>query len=119
MDRILWGLQMLLGLLFLGSCVAKSIMSKERLLSTGQTGAAAMPLGFVRFIAVCEILGAVGLVAPRTLGIHPELTPLAAMGFAIIMTGAAIVQYRIHEIKPIVVNAVLFCLCVFVAYGSW
>jgi hypothetical protein len=110
-------MQARLALLFLGSGIAKSFMSKERMLAIGQTGAAAMPLGFVRFIAVCEILGAVGLVAPRAFGIYLELTPLAAIGFAIVMVGAAVVHYRIHEFAPIVVNTVLFCLCVVVAYG--
>lgn len=117
MNGLLWAAQALLALLFLGSGIAKSLMSRERMKATGQTGAAAMPLGFVRFIAVCEILGAIGLVAPRALGIHPELTPLAAIGFAVLMAGAAVVHYRIHELKPIVVNAILFCLCIFVACG--
>jgi hypothetical protein len=117
MNQILWSLQVILALLFLGSGLAKSIMSKERMLESGQTGAAAMPLGFVRFIAICEILGAVGLIVPRAVGIHPELTAFAAIGFAIIMAGAAVVHYRIHEFKPIAVNAVLFCLCILVAYG--
>lgn len=117
MNGLLWTVQALLALLFLGSGIAKSLMSRERMKATGQTGAAAMPLGFVRFIAVCEILGAIGLVAPRALGIHPELTPLAAIGFAVLMAGAAVVHYRIHELKPIVVNAILFCLCIFVACG--
>ena len=117
MNGILWTVQSLLALLFLGSGIAKSVMSKKRLLATGQTGAAAMPLGFVRFIAICELLGAVGLVAPRTSGIYPELTPLAAGGLALIMLGAALVHYQIHEFKPIVFNGILFLLCIFVAYG--
>lgn len=117
MNGILWVLQVLLALLFLGSGVAKSLMSKERMLATGQTGAAAMPLGFVRFIAICEILGAVGLVAPRSFGIYPELTSLVAVGLAVIMAGAAVVHYRIHELRPILINVVLFSLCIVVAYG--
>jgi len=117
MNGILWSLQALLAVLFLGSGIAKSLMSRERMLATGQTGAAAMPLGFVRFIAICEIFGAVGLVAPRAVGMYPALTPLAAIGLAIIMAGAAVVHYRIHEVKPIVINAALFCLCILIAYG--
>lgn len=117
MNGLLWIVQVLLAVLFLGSGIAKSLMSKERLQATGQTGAAAMPLGFVRFIAICEILGAIGLIFPWALGKYPELTPLAAIGFAIIMAGAAVVHYRIRELKPIFVNAVLFCLSIAVAYG--
>jgi hypothetical protein len=117
MSEILWILQTLLALLFLSSGIAKSFMSKQRMLATEQTGAAAMPLIFVRFIAVCEILGAVGLIVPRASAIYPELTPLAAVGLGLIMAGAAVVHYSIHEFKPIVVNAILFCLCIFIAWG--
>jgi hypothetical protein len=117
MNEILWILQALLALLLLSSGIAKSFMSKERLLATGQTGAAAMPPQFVRFIAVCEMAGAVGLIAPRASGIYPELAPLAAVGLGVIMAGAAVVHYSIHEFKPIVVNAILFCVCIFVAWG--
>jgi len=31
------------------------------------------------------------------------------------MAGAAVVHYSIYEFKPIVVNAIPFCLCIFVA----
>lgn len=117
MNGTLWVLQGVLAFIFLGSGIAKTIMSKERLLATGQTGAAAMPRGFVRFIAICEITGAIGLVAPQALGIHPGLTALAALGFAIIMAGAAVVHYRLGEFRPIVVNALLLGLCLVVAYG--
>jgi hypothetical protein len=69
MNEILWILQTLLASLFLSSGIAKSFMSKKRMLDTGQTGAAAMPLIFVPFIAACKIVGAVGLIAPRASGI--------------------------------------------------
>ncbi|MGA9668898.1 MAG: DoxX family protein [Terracidiphilus sp.] len=115
MEVYLWAAQAVLALIFAGSGFAKSIMSRERMAATGQTGAAALPLGFVRFIAVCEILGAAGLILPVALSIDRFLTPLAAIGLAIIMVGAAVTHYRINERKAIVINAILFALCVFVA----
>ena len=117
MNRLLWGLQAILAVLFLGSGIAKSIMSKDRMLASGQTGAAAMPLGLVRFVAISEIFGAIGLIAPQACGIHRELTALAAIGLAIIMGGAAVVHFLIRELKPIAVNVVLFLLCLVVAWG--
>src|SRR5215204_4255606 len=39
-------------------------------------------------IGVLEVLGAIGLVLPRLLGIAPVLTPLAALGFVGLMIGA-------------------------------
>src|SRR5215208_1952259 len=48
------------------------------------------PGEFIRFIGVCEVLGAFGLILPWALGIRRELTPLAAAGLAIIMVGATV-----------------------------
>ena len=48
-----------------------------------------LPAAFIRFIGVCEVLGALGLVLPLALKIRPELTSLAAAGLTIIMVGAA------------------------------
>ena len=47
-----------------------------------------LPGLFLRFIAVCEVLGAIGLILPWLLGSRPGLTPLAAAGLVIIMIGA-------------------------------
>jgi DoxX-like family len=47
-----------------------------------------LPGIFIRFIGVCEILGALGLILPGITGIRPELTSLAARGLALIMVGA-------------------------------
>ena len=51
----------------------------------------AMPGGFLRFIGVVEVLGAIGLILPWLLRIRPNLTPLAAAGLVIIMIGATVV----------------------------
>jgi hypothetical protein len=79
MNTLLWTFQIVLALVFAGSGTAKSTMSKPRLLETGQTGVRDYPLPFIRFIAVCELLGAVGLVVPWALHLVPRLTPIAAI----------------------------------------
>lgn len=119
MNTSLWIAQAVLALIFLGSAIAKSTMSRQRMAATGQTGAASQPLGLVRFIAVCELLGAVGLILPVALNIKPFLTSLAAVGLAIIMIGAARIHIRLRETRPVMVNIVLFAMCVFVAWGRW
>lgn len=50
-----------------------------------------LPLGFIYFIGICELLGALGLLLPGLLRIHTSLTPLAAAGLTIIMVGATTV----------------------------
>jgi hypothetical protein len=119
MNTYLWFAQAILAFVFLGSGVAKSAMSREKLAATGQTGAASQPEGLIRFVACCEILGAAGLILPYVLGIGRFLTPLAALGLAIIMIGAARIHTKQKESRAVAVNAAMLALCVFVAFGRW
>ncbi|WP_086853050.1 DoxX family protein [Amycolatopsis kentuckyensis] len=124
MNIALWTGQILLAVVFAVSGAFKSAMSQQRMLETGQTGAAAYPLPVVRFAAVCEILAAVGLILPLLLGIAPVLTGWAAVGLAVVMVGAmamhsrlAIVQRKPAEWRNVGVNVALLAVCVFVAAG--
>ncbi|MEU4524024.1 DoxX family protein [Amycolatopsis sp. NPDC024027] len=124
MNIALWTGQILLAAIFAVSGALKSTMSRQRMLETGQTGAAAYPLPVVRFAAICEILAAVGLILPLLLGIGPVLTGWAAAGLAVVMVGAmamhgrlAIVQHKPAEWRNVGVNVALLAVCVFVAAG--
>jgi uncharacterized membrane protein YphA (DoxX/SURF4 family) len=119
MEIYLWIAQSVLAIIFLGSGLAKTTMSNEKMAATGQTGVANLPLGFVRFVACCEILGALGMILPVALGICRFLTPLAAIGLAVIMCGAACIHLRLREPRAISVNILILILCGFVAYGRW
>lgn len=70
---------------------------------------------FTRTIGVLEILGAVGLILPRLLGILPVLAGMAAVGLVIVQVGAIVVHVRRGETKQLPVNAVLLLLAAFVA----
>jgi uncharacterized membrane protein YphA (DoxX/SURF4 family) len=109
----LWIVQTLLALLFMFAGVSKLIMSVEEMTKDIQ-----MPGAFLRFIAVVEILGALGLVLPSLLRIFPWLTPLAAAGLVVIMIGATVVSLQLGvavALMPLVVGL----LAAFVAYGRW
>lgn len=79
----LWTIQGALAAIFLFAGVSKLVMPTETL--TQGTG---LPALFLRFIGVCETLGAAGLVLPGVLRMHRELTPIAAAGLVAIMAGA-------------------------------
>ena len=117
MNSVMWLAQGLLALVFSFSGAVKGTQSKERLLATGQTGVRDYPIGFIRFIAACELLGAVGLILPWATTIAPVLTPLAALGLGIIMIGAARAHARLHEPRNVAANLVLLSLCVLVLLG--
>ncbi|HWU57517.1 MAG TPA: DoxX family protein [Microbacteriaceae bacterium] len=118
MNIALWVAQGILAAVCLSSGIAKSTMAKERMITTGQTGVAPFPLPFIRTIAAFELLAAMGLILPQATGIAPILTPLAAIGFAAIMTGASFSHASLREYRQVFgVNLVLFLLCLFVAVG--
>ena len=71
--------------------------------------------GFVRFVGIAEILGAMGLILPAVTGIAPVLVPIAASGLAVEQAGAIAVHIRRKEPQVIIANVVLIALTLFVA----
>ncbi len=73
-------------------------------------------MGFVIFIGIAELLGAIGLILPATLGTLPILTPMAAIGIALIMLFAAIFHISRKE-GGVLNNIIWLVLALFVAVG--
>jgi hypothetical protein len=75
------------------------------------------PGEFIRFIGICEVLGAVGLILPYALRILPGLTALAAAGLVVIMVGATVTTLAIGGGVLAAPTVVLGLLAALVAYG--
>ncbi len=71
--RVLWIIQILLAMVFLFAGGVKLVLPVDAL--TKETPM--LSAGFLRFVGVCELLGAIGLILPGLLRIQPRLTPLA------------------------------------------
>ena len=118
MNVVLWVVQGVLAAMFLMAGVIKSTQPREKLL-------AQMPwvedfsTGTVRFIAVMELLAAVGLILPAVTGIAVVLTPLAATGLAVLMFLAVLTHIRRNEPGAIAFTAVLMLAAAFVAWGRF
>jgi hypothetical protein len=119
MSIALWIIQILLALLFLFAGGTKLVLSPEVLASMGSPNQVQLPGLFLKFLGVCEVLGAFGLILPGLLGIKPGLTPLAAVGLLIILVGAVVFTYIADGIAPALIPFVAALLAVFVAYGRW
>lgn len=115
----LWTAQVLLALVFGVSAAVKGSQPQRRVVELGMTGVVNVSVPVMRFTAVCEALGVVGLFAPWLTGVFPVLTPLAAMGLAVIMVCATTIHLRLGEVKTAVGTVVLLGLCLFVAWGRW
>jgi DoxX-like family len=115
MNLALWIVQGLLAALFLFGGIVKLMMPIEEL-----TAQVPLPGLFIQFIAVCEVLGALGLILPWALRIQPVLTPLAAAGLVIITIGATVLTAAgVGGVDPVgaIFPGITALLCAFVAYG--
>ncbi|MFD2026862.1 DoxX family protein [Promicromonospora aerolata] len=121
MNIALWTVAGLLAIVYVGSGGLKIIASKERIAATG--AAAGWVEDFkprtIKTIGVLELLGGLGLVLPALLGIAPDLVPLAALGLAMIMVGAAITRISRREYKFMLADLAYLVLIAFVAWGRF
>lgn len=117
MNKVLWGLQVVLGVFFVGTGVLHLVV----------------PAGLPSMMAwmydldqtrhyvsgTAEILGGLGLILPGLTRIQTWLTPLAAVGLIAVMILAAAFHAGRDETQNLIQNVVLAALLAFVAYGRW
>jgi uncharacterized membrane protein len=115
-NTALWIVQGLLAVMFLLAGIPKLVMSAQQMAAPGPIQ---LPVSFIRFIGVCEILGAIGMILPGATGIKPGLTPLGAAGLVIIMIGATVVNLVDGPAAAAIITVVLGGLSAFVVYGRW
>lgn len=118
MNVFLWIVQIVLAAAFVLAGVMKATQPKEKL-TPNLPWVEDFSLGTVRLIGVAELLGGLGLILPAATGIAPVLTPIAATCLAVVMVLAAITHIRRKEPSGVAVNAVLFLLAAFVAWGRF
>jgi len=118
MNIALWIAQGLLAAMFLMAGIIKTFqVAKAR---EQMAWAKNRSDGFIRFVGISELLGAIGLILPLVTGILPWLTVLAAVGLAAIQLLAIFTEHLPKkEFNIIPVNVVLLALAVFVAFGRW
>ena len=108
----LWTIQGLLAALFLFAGGFKLAMPLAEL-----SRVSPLPGGFLKFIGVCEVLGALGLVLPGVFRLALGLTLLAAAGLVIIMAGAVVVTVITQGVAPAAVPFVVGVLAAVIAVG--
>ena len=114
-NLVLWSVQVFLGLFFLAAGAPKLIgRGIER-----WTGFSELPRPQVVFIGFAEVLGAAGLVLPMATGVLPWLTPLAAVGLAIIVLMAAGFHLRADERLNALETGLWAAIAATVAIGRW
>ncbi len=110
----LWIVQVVVAAVFLFAAYAKLTMPAAQMAKVSP-----LPVPFLRFIAVCELAGALGLILPGLFRSHEELTPLAAAGLLIIMVGAVTVTLATFPVTMAILPFVNGLLTAYIAYRTW
>ena len=117
---MLWVVQILLAALFGLSGAMKLFIAPADLARIGLGYAAEIPHALLLFIGVSELAGAVGLILPAAMRIMPFLTPLAALGFALIQVLALLFHYQRGELAEMApMNLTFLVLALLVAWGRF
>jgi hypothetical protein len=114
-NMMLWAIQGLLAAAFLFAGGMK-LLTPAAVLAP-MTGP--VPVTLVKFIGLCEVAGALGLILPGLLRIRPTLTPVAAAGLVIIMSGAVSAEIALGHAADATGPAVLGVLAILIAYGRF
>ena len=110
----LWLIQGALAVVFLFAGSSKLLMSAEQMTLQMDLD---IPMWFLRFIGVCEVAGALGLILPSVSRIRTGLTPLAACGLVVIMIGATTLTAAVGQVPGATFPMVVGIAAAFVAYG--
>ena len=111
----LWSVQGFLALFFLAAGAPKLLgRGLER-----WTGFSDLARPLVVFIGFTEVLGAAGLVLPMATGVLPWLTPLAAVGLALIVLMAAGFHLRADERLNALESGFWASMAAVIAIGRW
>jgi uncharacterized membrane protein YphA (DoxX/SURF4 family) len=118
MEIGLWIAQVLLALVYgmAGSLKTfKTAQARERMVWTqGRSD------NYVHFVGITELLGALGMLLPMLTGILPWLTPLAALGLALIQALAIFMEHLPKkDYKALPMNVVLLAVSLVVLIGRW
>lgn len=114
--RILWIIQGLLSLTFVGTGIWKLVTPIPELGAKMPWMGQVSP-SFLYVTAVFDILGGLGILLPSVTRIQPRLAVLAALGCAALQASAIVFHVSRGEAANTPFNFLLVALALFVAWG--
>ncbi|HTF46852.1 MAG TPA: DoxX family protein [Pseudonocardia sp.] len=120
MNTFVWIVQILVALVFLAAGAMKLVQPRKKL---AENASMAWTQDFsdagIKGIGGLEVLGALGVILPAATGIASVLTPIASVGLALTMIGAAVTHLRRHEIQAVAAPVILLVLNLVVAWARF
>ncbi len=116
LDLSLWVLQGLVAAIF-GIFGAMMMFESHDRLAEQFAWAASVPTWVMRFIATCELLGAVALIVPGLIHKKVELVRVAGVGLTTLSLFACIFLLVRRDYDNLLLPFVLGCLSAFIVWG--
>jgi len=117
LNRILWTLQIVLAAIAAFTGIMHFVVPPDLPAPLHWMYALPTPIHYIAGTA--ELLAALGLLLPGLTRMHARLTPLAALGLAIVMIGAIVFHVSRGEGLAAAINVIIAALAALVAYGRW
>ncbi len=121
MDIVLWIIAGALAAAFGAGGAAQLLLSKERYRALGESQhwVDDFGRGHIKAIGTIKIIGVIGLILPPVVGILPVLSPVAACGLMLVMTGAATTRFRRSEWGLMAGDVAYLLAFAFLAWGRF
>jgi uncharacterized membrane protein len=116
MNIALWAAQVVLAFAFVAAGGMKVYAYEKYKALSGKNRPMEITRGLVMFIGIAELLGAIGIILPMAANVAPLLSPIAAVGLAIIMLA---VFYHVRRRESPAAAAGLLLFAIFVAVGRF
>ncbi|MFC4140067.1 MULTISPECIES: DoxX family protein [unclassified Microbacterium] len=121
MNIALWIITGALALAYGTGGASQILLSKARYraLAPSQHWVDDFSAGKIKAIGTIKLVGVAGLILPPLVGIMPELSPIAACGLALLMSGAATTRFRRSEWAYMAGDTAYMLAFIFVAWGRF
>lgn len=121
MNLALWILAGVLAVFYTAGGLGMVLLPKQRFRAAGpsQHWVDDFDDGHLKVIGAIKLIGCLGLILPAALDIEPVLTPLAACGLMLLMSGAATTRFRRNEWKFLVGDLFFLILFALLAWGRF
>jgi len=114
---VIWILQAVLAVVFVTAGSVRLSQPEEKLADRMGWVADFSPPA-VKVIGLLQVLAAAGLILPSLSGVLPWLTPLAAGGLVLVVSGASCTHVRRRDYSSIAMTAILLLMAATTANGK-
>jgi hypothetical protein len=119
MNVALWIIQIILGIKLMTVSYTHGFRQSQPAMQEAMQKIGKFSQPILYFIAICTVIGSIGLILPGVIGAFARITSVTAGILSLLLLISIFFHIRCRERPKIFVSVILFAFAVFVAYGRW